>query len=102
LSREELVKIIMEHIEEHKHKWYTFGCKDATYLMGKKEYASLSFSEKALLGFHKLTCKYCRRFSAQMAKISAFFRTSAEKSNFHLSAQKKQSLNQLITENTKK
>ncbi len=92
----------MEHIEEHKYKWYAFGCKDATYLMGKKEYVPLSFSEKALLIFHKLTCKYCRRFAAQIQKIKAFFRTSAQESSLTLSAQKKQSLNQLITEITKK
>lgn len=92
----------MEHLEEHKHKWYTFGCKDATYLMGKKEYAPLTFSEKALLAFHKFTCKYCRRFSVQMQKITAFFKASARESTLILSSQKKQSLNQLITENTKK
>jgi hypothetical protein len=92
----------MEHIEEHKHKWYTFGCKDATYLMSKKEFAPLSFSEKLLLQFHKITCRYCRRFSEQMAKINAFIKTAVQKGNTGLSAQKKQSLNQLITENTKK
>jgi len=92
----------MEHIEEHRHKWYTFGCKDATYLMSKKEYAPLSGSEKLLLQFHKLTCKYCRRFSEQMGKINAFIKTSVKRGNLELSSQKKQSLNQLITENTKK
>lgn len=92
----------MEHIEEHKHKWYTFGCKDATYLMSKKEYVALSFSEKALLKFHTLTCKYCRRFAVQTKKINAFFKASVQKATLQLSAQKKQSLNQLITENTKK
>lgn len=92
----------MEHLEEHTHKWYTFGCKDATYLMSKKEYAPLSFSEKLLLQFHKLTCKYCRRFSQQMAKINHFIRTSVQRGKVELSAQKKQSLNQLITENSQK
>ena len=92
----------MERIEEHKHKWYTFGCKDATYLMGKQEYTSLSFSEKLLLQFHKTTCKYCRRFGQQITKINAFFKTSVRKENLELSSQKKQSLNQLIAEITKK
>lgn len=92
----------MEHLEEHKHKWYTFGCKDATYLMSKKEYAPLSFSEKLLLQFHKLTCKYCRRFSEQIAKINNFIRASLQKEKVELSPQKKQTLNQLITENSKK
>jgi hypothetical protein len=92
----------MEQIEEHKHKWYTFGCKDATYLISKQEYTDLSFSEKTLLRFHKLMCKYCRRFNEQVVKINTFFKTSAQKGNLKLSVQKKQSLNQLITENTKK
>lgn len=91
----------MEHLE-HKHKWYTFGCKDATYLMEKSSFNTLSLSEKLLLNFHKLTCKFCRRFAQQTQKINSFFRTAAEKSSLTLSAQKKQSLNQLITENTKK
>lgn len=92
----------MEHIEEHKHKWYTFGCKDATYLMEKGEFSALNFSEKAQLWIHTLICKYCRRFAEQTKKINAFFRSSSEKSTLTLSAQKKQSLNQLITESTKK
>jgi hypothetical protein len=92
----------MEHMEEHKHKWYTFGCKDATYLMEKGSFTDLSLSEKVQLGFHKLMCKYCRRFAEQTRKINAFFRTSSEKSSLTLSSQKKQSINQLITENTKK
>lgn len=92
----------MEPLHEHKHKWYTFGCKDATYLLGKKDFAPLSFSEKLLLKFHTLTCKYCRRFSEQMKKINQFFRTSAQTSTLVLSDKKKQSLSQLITENTRK
>jgi hypothetical protein len=91
----------MEHLE-HKHKWYTFGCKDATYLMEKSSFEQLNFSEKALLAFHKLTCKFCRRFARQTQKINAFFKRVAEGSSLTLSAQKKQSLNQLITESTKK
>ncbi|HWY10819.1 MAG TPA: hypothetical protein VN026_05820 [Bacteroidia bacterium] len=92
----------MEHIEEHKHKWYTFGCKDATYLMEKGSFVHLSFSEKVQVWFHKLICKYCRRFAIQTKKINAFFRISAKESSLMLSTQKKQSLNQLITEITKK
>jgi hypothetical protein len=91
----------MEHLE-HKHKWYTFGCKDATYLMEKSSFEELNFSEKLLLGFHKFTCKFCRRFAEQTKKINAFFKNASEKSTLTLSAQKKQSLNQLITENKKK
>ena len=91
----------MEHLE-HKHKWYTFGCKDATYLMEKGSFEHLNFSEKFQLGLHKLMCKFCRRFAIQTKKINTFFKTSVEKSSLSLSPQKKQSLNQLITDNTKK
>lgn len=92
----------MEPLHEHKHKWYNFGCKDATYLMEKSSFEHLNFSEKLLLGFHKLICKYCRRFSEQTQKINSFFRSSAGKGNASLSSQKKQSLSQLITDYTKK
>lgn len=91
----------MENLE-HKHKWYTFGCKDATYLMEKRSFENLGFSEKLLLAFHKLTCKFCRRFEKQTKKINAFFKSAAQSGSVSLSSQKKQSLNQLITDNTKK
>jgi hypothetical protein len=91
----------VEEIKEHSHKWYKFGCKDATFLMDKADYVSLSFSEKSLLSFHKLMCKYCRRYNEQMLKVKLFFRTEAKSSKTGLSGQKKQALNQLITENLK-
>ena len=100
--RKKLAQIIMEEIQEHTHKWYTFGCKDATYLMSKAEYASLSLSEKCLLKFHKLICKYCRRYKDQMDKITRFFKTSSESNRIALTSQKKEALNQLITETLKK
>ena len=91
----------MEENHEHKHKWYTFGCKDATLLMTKSEFSSLSFSEKLLLNFHMLICKYCRRFKIQAQNITAFFRSSSEKNTFQLPLEKKEALNQLITKNLK-
>lgn len=92
----------MEGLKEHKHKWYTFGCKDATYLTVKGENAPLSFSEKMLLNFHLIICKYCRRFVTQNHKITQLFRASYEKSGLTLSPDKKKALNQLITKNLKK
>jgi len=92
----------MEHLHEHKHKWYTFGCKDATYLIEKRNFAGLNFSEKLLLSFHKLICKFCRRFENQTQKINNLFKTASESGKNTLSEQKKQSINQLITEASKK
>jgi len=92
----------MEELKEHTHKWYTFGCKDATYLTVKGEYTKLSFSEKALLNFHLIICKYCRFFVVQNKKINSLFRASYHKNEIKLSDNKKEALNQLITKNLKK
>lgn len=90
----------MDELKEHKHKWYTFGCKDATYLAVKSDYASLSFSERILLTFHTLICSYCKRFVVQNKKIKLFFKTAHKKSDLHLSKNKKDTINQLIKEMT--
>ncbi len=92
----------MDYKEEHNHKWYIFTCKDATLLMTKEEYSKLKFSEKFLLKFHLLICLHCNRFLKQTRNIRKYFKASADNSTLTLSAQKKQSLSQLITENTKK
>ncbi len=92
----------MEELQEHKHKWYTFGCKDATYFTVKSENTQLSISEKLLFNFHLTICKYCRRFVAQNRRINQLFRASYDKSSLTLSQNKKDALNQLITENSKK
>ncbi len=92
----------MEELKEHTHKWYTFGCKDATYLTVKAEYAKLSFSEKVLLHFHLIICKYCRFFVTQNKKINSLFKASYDNNEVKLSDAKKQALNQLITKNIKK
>jgi hypothetical protein len=91
----------MESVHEHNHKWYKFGCKDATLLLTKKDYAPLTFTEKILLKFHLTICIYCSRFKKQTAKINEFFRAAAEGENLSLSSEKKQALNQLITKNNK-
>ncbi len=92
----------MEELKEHTHKWYTFGCKDATYLTTKKDYTTLSLSEKVLLNFHLMICKYCRFFVAQNKKINQLFRASYNKNALTLPPNKKEALNQLITKNLKK
>jgi len=92
----------MEESKENKHKWYTFGCKDATYLTVKSEHAPLKVSEKILLNFHLMMCKYCRYFVKQSKKINSLFRASYDKNELNLSEDKKQALNQLITKNLKK
>jgi thioredoxin-related protein len=99
---EKLDETLMEEIKAHTYKWYEFGCKDASYLKTKEEFHKLSFSEKALLIFHLSICKYCRRFVKQVNTIEALLRLRAGQSDLKISPQKKQSINQLITENLQK
>ncbi len=89
----------MEEIKEHTYKWYEFGCKDATYLITKKKYNGLSVSEKSLLKFHLLTCKYCRRFVLQVNTIDKMILKNVNNINLTLAPEKKLALNQLITKN---
>ena len=87
----------MEEIKAHTYKWYEFGCKDATYLTTKQKFHGLNFSEKSLLKFHLLTCKYCRRFVSQVNTIDKMILKNVRNINLTLSKEKKEALNQLIT-----
>ena len=88
----------MEEIKEHTYKWYEFGCKDASYLKIKERFEKLKFTEKMLLLFHLITCKYCRRFVNQMHKIDTLIKGAFNKSSLQLTDKKKLAINQLITE----
>ncbi|MCT4587673.1 MAG: hypothetical protein N4A71_07615 [Carboxylicivirga sp.] len=41
-------------------------CKEATFLISKKQQDRLNFFEKMQLRLHLMMCKYCRRFSIQV------------------------------------
>ena len=92
----------MEELKAHTYKWYEFGCKDATYLTTKQKYYGLSVSEKGLLKFHLLTCKYCRRFVNQVNTIDKMLLKNVHNINLTLTTEKKVALNQLITQNLDK
>jgi len=92
----------MEELKAHTYKWYEFGCKDATYLTTKQKYNGLSVSEKGLLKFHLLTCKYCRRFVNQVNTIDKMLLKNVHNINLTLTTEKKAALNQLITQNLDK
>jgi hypothetical protein len=92
----------MEEIHPHKYKWYEFGCKDASYLNTKAAFSKLSFSEKFLYTFHLAICKYCRRFVKQVAEIEQLLKAKSTKNVVELRLEKKQAINQLITENLSK
>lgn len=86
----------MSEIKEHTYKWYTFGCKDASYLKVKSSFHKLNLSEKILYHFHLFMCKYCRRFSQQIQKLDDFIKNSSKTDSLTMSESKKALINQQI------
>lgn len=50
-------------------KYLMVNCKEATFLMSKKEEGKLSLKEKFNLTIHTSMCSFCRRFEKQASKI---------------------------------
>ena len=46
------------------------NCEQATYLIDKEQYNSLSVKEKFDLKFHLMTCKYCRLYKVESRLIN--------------------------------
>jgi anti-sigma factor ChrR (cupin superfamily) len=55
-------KFMMKHL--------MINCKEATFLMCKKEEGKLSFTEKIKLSVHTSMCSFCKKFEKQSADIS--------------------------------
>jgi hypothetical protein len=98
MPRKKLDQDLMEELKAHTYKWYQFGCKDATYLETKAKFSNLSLSEKMLFSFHLFTCKYCRRFVAQVKKIEHLIGLSVNSTEVKMGDKRKETINQLITE----
>lgn len=60
-------------------KWLMISCKQATYLISKKEATKLNLAEKIRLGMHLFMCSICRRFEQQ----SNFIGRMARKMQVH-------------------
>ncbi|MBS1651999.1 MAG: hypothetical protein JSU07_08335 [Bacteroidetes bacterium] len=89
----------MKNNNAYSYKWYSFGCKDATYLGVKKQYGKLKFSEKFLLSFHMLICNMCKRFNKQVLLIDNLLKQLENNSKLELSKEKKDAINQEVTKN---
>lgn len=51
-------------------KYLMINCKEATFLMSKKEEGKLSLIEKFKLSIHTRMCAICKKFEQQTAAIS--------------------------------
>lgn len=50
-------------------KYLMVNCKEATFLMAKKEEGRLTFIEKMKLSMHTSMCSFCKKFEKQTSKI---------------------------------
>ena len=77
-------------------KYFMVNCKEATYLMAKKEEGRLSFMERLKLSMHTSICSFCKKFEWQATKIEAESKyIHAEQ---HLPDFTKEKIEQLINE----
>jgi len=81
-------------------------CKEATFLISKDQQDELKSSEWFKLKFHLMMCRYCRRFSVQIAfihKAIKRMRQRVEKQGveMHLTDEQKQRMRQKITSQQK-
>jgi predicted anti-sigma-YlaC factor YlaD len=53
-----------------KFSRYMPSCKEASRLVSQSCDRPISLREHLALGFHLMMCKFCRRFSRQLAQIS--------------------------------
>ena len=51
-------------------KYLMVNCKEATFLMAKKEEGKLSLMESIKLSMHTYMCSFCRKFEKQTSTIA--------------------------------
>lgn len=50
-------------------KYLMVNCREATFLMAKKEEGKLTLLEKMKLSMHTSMCSFCKKFEKQTSKI---------------------------------
>lgn len=60
----------MEDLNKDEIKKIAYNCKQATFLIEKKQLATLTFREKLELKIHLATCSVCRMFQQQSIVIN--------------------------------
>lgn len=75
-------------------KFLMLSCKEATYLLSKKEENKLSWIEKIKLRSHLSICSLCKRFEQQTGFI--ILNTKHTDSNAVLSMEAKEKMNSFL------
>ncbi|MFY8127860.1 MAG: hypothetical protein ACOVMM_05745 [Chitinophagaceae bacterium] len=73
-------------------------CKEASFLISKKQEVSISIIDRLKLLFHLFYCKVCARFLKQTnAIIKVLHTTPSQKSNQTLSSTKKEHIKKTLS-----
>ncbi len=81
-------------------------CKEATFLISKKQQDKLNWFERLQLNLHLMMCKYCRRFAEQVSFITKAIASLKKKvmnqsAGVSLSDEKKQLIKKKLLEQKK-
>ncbi len=86
-----------QHISYFANSHWNLCCKQATYLLLKKEeLTKLSFKDETSLKFHMAICKFCKAFKKQSALMNQMISETVLASQSNLSDAEKDKLKLLI------
>ena len=92
-----------KHTHYFSHSGWNLCCKQATYLLLKKEeLAKLSFKEESALKFHMVICRFCRAFKKQSEIMNKLIHDNILASSLKLAEADKTNLKSLINSNLNK
>lgn len=76
-------------MKKYVMKYLIFNCRDATFLMSKKEEGKLTLVEKMKLSMHISMCSFCRKFEKQTYEIGKESRHVHAEDNLSVIAKEK-------------
>ena len=89
-----------QHIKYFGASSWNLCCKQATYLLLKKEeLTKLSFKDETALKFHMAICKFCRAFKKQSEIMNRLIHENVLASSVKLADADKDNLKSLINSN---
>jgi hypothetical protein len=89
-----------KHTNYFAHTGWNLCCKQATYLLLKKEeLQKLSFKDEAALKFHLAICKFCRAFRKQSVQMNELIARAVAEGSARLGEKDKNNLKLLIDSN---
>ncbi len=74
-----------------------YSCKEATYLISKKEEGRLGLFQKLKLGMHMSMCRFCRGFERQTRLLTGRLNKLQQQPK-ELSEEKKKEISELLNQ----